>query len=171
MLVAGPATNLVPAALLGGGVNVKTLRRGVQKTLAHEPVANLGRPAGASRVRSCPLVQHRCGHRSGRRDSGVVERARTRICRSTVGRTVTRPPLPQREQAQRASHRHGASAPARASDGVGKSEGQSPSDKLGCGGSQPAEFGVRLGGRVGRRIPSNLKRSTQSAKFCRLWPS
>src|SRR5215203_4155035 len=44
------------------------------------------------------------------------------------------------------SHREDVREPSErlAREGVGESEGRSPSDEVGCGGAQPAEFGVLL---------------------------
>ena len=63
----------------------------------HEPVAKLGRAAGASRVRGWPLVHHRCGNRAGRRDPDVGERA-------PVRRHHERPRLLRNPRGQRRRH-------------------------------------------------------------------
>jgi hypothetical protein len=60
---------------LGGRRKSKCRCASREAARGHEPVAKLGRPAGAPRVRGCPLVHYRGSDRAGLRNSGVGERA------------------------------------------------------------------------------------------------
>ena len=64
--------------LPGGLRKSKFLCASREASRGHEPVATLGRPAGAPWVRSCPLVRHRRRDRARSRDLGVGTSARFR---------------------------------------------------------------------------------------------